>query len=333
MSRTALIVGDPHATPQELEDMEELKTLVLFTVKSFAVDLTIILGDLYNTHSVVNTPTINFWNRFLPELGSSIILVGNHDSFSPTVQNPHALIIHKGSNSCHVVDEPGFVHMGLPGVAAMPYYYKPEDFLQAATELQEKTQAKTLICHQTFDGAKLQEGFYAKDGVNPVAVPFENIISGHIHTPMKFGKVWYPGAPRWRTLSDANQDRFIYVVEFKGDGSYNVLQAIPTTGVCKRINRFLDSEDVPAVIENNSNNCDVRVDIYGTQEYISQRMLELKATYNARCRSFPTRTKKTQISEADGIGASFSKFSNNFTPPNGTDRNTLLGTVNERIHG
>jgi DNA repair exonuclease SbcCD nuclease subunit len=314
--------------------MEALRGLVLKSFQDFDVDLTIILGDLYNTHSVVNTPTINFWNRFIPELGASIVLVGNHDSFSPTVQNPHALIIHKDSKGCKVVEDPrDFVLMGLPGVAAMPYYYKPEDFLQAATELQEQTLAKTLICHQTFDGAKLQEGFYAKDGVNPVAVPFENIISGHIHTPMKFGKVWYPGAPRWRTLSDANQDRFIYVVEFKNDGSYNVLQAIPTTGVCKRINRFIDSEDAPAVIENNSNNCDVRVDIYGTQEYISQRMLELKATYNARCRSFPTRTKKTQISEADGIGASFSKFSNNFNPPNGTDRNTLTSVVGKRLYG
>lgn len=332
MTRTALIIGDPHATPQELEDMEALRSLVLENTKDFTVDLTIVLGDLYNTHSVVNTPTINFWNRFIPELKSSVLLVGNHDSFSPTVQNPHALIIHKENRNCWVIDEPTTINVqGLDGVAFMPYYYKPEEFLQKATELREKTKAKTLICHQTFDGAKLQEGFYAKDGVNPVAVPFENIISGHIHTPMKFGKVWYPGAPRWRTLSDANQDRFIYVVEFKNNGDYKVLKSIPTTGVCKRINRYIDSEEAPAVIENNISNCDIRVDIYGSQEYISQRMLELKASYNARCRSFPTKKKKTQISEADGIGVSFSKFSGSFVPPNGTDKNTLLEAVSERM--
>lgn len=326
----ALIVGDPHATPQELGDCEALKGLVYKSAEDYKVDATIILGDIYNSHSVVNTPCIHFWKEFLGGLGKSVVLVGNHDCYSPTIQMPHALICHKDNPDCTIVDKPVKL---FPGVAAMPYYHDPVEFLAQATILRAKEGSCTLICHQTFDGAKLQEGFYAKDGVNPVAVPFDNIVSGHIHTPMKFSKVFYPGSPRWRTLSDANQERYIYVVEFSESGTYKGIKAIPTTGVCKRIYRYVDSEETPAKIDAPTERSDVRVDIYGSQEYISARMLELKASHNAKCRSFPLRAKKSQISESDGITVCFNKFVGSFVPPNGTDVAVLNKVVGERLSG
>jgi DNA repair exonuclease SbcCD nuclease subunit len=325
-----LIVGDPHATPQELGDCAALKELVYSSAKEYKVDTTIILGDIYNSHSVVNTPCIHFWKEFLDGLGKCIVLVGNHDCFSPTIQMPHALISHKGNPNCIIVDVPMQI---MPGVAAMPYYHDPVEFLAKATALRAETGATTLICHQTFDGAKLQEGFYAKDGVNPVAVPFDSIISGHIHTPMKFSKVFYAGSPRWRTLSDANQERYIYVVDFEDTGVYKGIKAIPTTGICKRIYRYVDSEDNQAKIEAPVDKADVRVDIYGSQEYISRRMLELKASHNAKCRSFPLREKRSQISESDGISVSFNKFLGSFIPPNGTEIALLNKIVGERLNG
>jgi hypothetical protein len=40
-----------------------------------------------------------------------------------------------------------------------------------------------VVCHATFNGARYENGFYAKEALDPDAVPQKRIISGHIHTP------------------------------------------------------------------------------------------------------------------------------------------------------
>lgn len=335
----ALLIGDPHVVPQELDDCLALKKLVLEVLKKNKLDAVIITGDCYHSHSVLSTVCVDFWNGFFEEVGANVKHIvaglGNHDMFSPTIMHPHALICHQknGWKKLTVVDSPTDI---FPGVVALPYYHDPVKFMEACSN----SSAKTLICHQTFDGAKFTDGFYAKDAVNPVAVPFDNIISGHIHTPHSFSKVFYCGSPRWRTLSDANQDRFIYIVEFDDTGNYKILESISTSPACKKIVKFTDQEGcefIPTCIMNTkpdlsaSANVDVRIDIYGSSDYISKRTLEYRAKWNAKCRAFPTRTKLAKVSESDGIAVSFNKFSSSFSPPKGTELNLLIKTAGERL--
>jgi predicted phosphodiesterase len=325
----ALLIGDPHVVPQELDDCLALKQLVLDTLKKNDLDTVIITGDCYHSHSVLSTVCVDYWNGFFDEVGqnvSSIVAVlGNHDFFSPSIMNPHALICHKkGHKKLTIVDKPTEL---FPGVAALPYYYDPVKFMEACSDLT----GKTLICHQTFDGARYTDGFYAKDAINPVAVPFDNIISGHVHTPHAFGKVWYAGSPRWRTLSDANQDRFLYVVEFDGAGNYRIVESISTSPACKKIVKFVDQEGSEPTVITVPQNADVRIDIFGSSDYISKKTLAYKAAYKAKCRSFPTRVKQSKVSESDGIAVSFGKFSKGFNPPKGTDLNLLMDAANERL--
>lgn len=328
-----LIVGDCHVTPQEIEDCNNLANLILETVEQFNIEQVLFLGDLYHANSIVHTPAIAYWNSLFVKLVKKtevIALVGNHDQFSHTIRNPYSLIIHAEQNErIHIIDKVQSLKI-LPNVCLAPYYAEPELFFQDINNFKMKhPDCKTLVCHQTFNGAKFNEGFYAKDAVEATSIPFD-IISGHIHTPHAFNNVWYPGSPRWRILSDANIDRAIYIVEFNNDGSYNCPNPIPTNKVCKSISKFIDSPESPvSIVENN--NADIRIDVYGPPEYVKDRMIELKAKYNAKCRPFPTKTKKQAVSEADGIEVSFNKFSSNFTPPNKTPLESLLNEVAERL--
>jgi hypothetical protein len=324
-----------HVVQQELQDCLALKELIIKTLVDYNATSVIFTGDLFNNNSILNTPTVEYWHDFLTLLANQRVFVyipiGNHDFFSAYIMHPHALLNFKdGYNGfVHIVDEPT---VEFCNIAFAPYYPDPAKFLEDTTRLKNKyPHLKTLICHQTFDGAQFSEGFYAKDAVNPVAVPFENVISGHIHTTHSFGNVWYCGSPRHRTLSDANQDRFIYVVDFEPDGSYKVVEKISTFPTCKKIVKFVDQEGIPTDFTNIPANADVRVDIYGSADYISKKMVEYKASMGARCRSFPTKTKNAKLSEADGIVASFNKFSDSFIPPKGTDLKVLVKEAGERL--
>jgi DNA repair exonuclease SbcCD nuclease subunit len=334
--RRLLIVGDVHAVQQELDDCLALKELVLTTIKNDKkIEGVIFLGDSFHNHSVLNSAVLEYWSTFFDDLvklvDKVICAVGNHDFYSPVIMHPHALIAFKGKYEpmLKIIDKPTYL---FDGVAAFPYYPDPAKLLEDCNSFKEQhPYVKTLICHQTFDGAEYNEGFYARDAANPVAVPFDNIISGHIHSATKFGKVQYPGSPRWKTLSDANVDKFIYVVDFVVDGSYQVREEIPTSPACKKIVRFIDKEGEETTISNIPPNSDVRVDIYGSSDYISKMTLEYKAKFNAKCRTFPNKAKTSRVSESDGIESSFVRFSTSFKPPKGTDLNLLVQTAGERL--
>jgi DNA repair exonuclease SbcCD nuclease subunit len=286
-----------------------------------------------NSHSSLDSRCVDFWTNVvlygLKECVRVYFEIGNHDFANPQSMIPHSMTPFKLVKN-DVVDNPRFLED--LGCCAVPYYPDPVKFLEDINCLKTRyPHIKTLICHQTFDGAQFSEGFYAKDAVNPVAVPFDNIISGHVHTQHAFGNVWYCGSPRWRTLSDANQDKFIYVVDFEPDGSYKILERISTSPTCKKIVKFTDQEGSPTDFRSIPANADVRIDIYGSADYISKKMVEHKASMGARCRSFPTKTKNAKLSEADGIIESFNKFSNSFVPPKGTDLKVLAKEAGERL--
>ena len=259
------------------------------------------------------------------------LLVGNHDQVSPTCGYPHALLSHY--RNCHVVvDEPT---LGTEGQAYLPYYHDPKEFIIKAQGLiASDPKIHTLFCHQTITGAKFETGFYVKDAVDISSLPFKHVISGHIHTPQTVGnKVLYVGAPRWRILSDAGYNRYLWVFEHTEEGT-KLKKKIPTDSVCRRIYRYIDSEKEPTVIavpEGLKHLADVRVDVYGSSDYIAKRTIELKAICGARCRGFPERTKLSQVSEAEGISVAFDRFSSKFEAPNKTPLELLRTTVQERL--
>jgi DNA repair exonuclease SbcCD nuclease subunit len=325
-----LVIGDVHCTPGEIQDCYELLRLIKEIVKKYEVEHVIFLGDQHHCHNALDSRVVAFWTDVI-HYGlkcRQTYLIGNHDFANPTVMQPHSMVAHKLVSGVHIVDYPNRI---VNDYCAMPYYSNPIDFINDANKLKEQNpECEMLFCHQTFARADGGLGYFSKEEVEPSAIPFKTIWSGHIHTPMRLGKVFYPGAPRWRTLTDAETEvRNIYVLE---EGKEPI--AIPTNTHCIKIYKYDDSEAAPLSInltEDELTRADIRITINGTSDYISHRMTELKAKYNAKCRGVPIRGRLAKASESEGISKAFLRFGSNFTPPNGTDKELLLKEAYGRI--
>lgn len=333
----SLIIGDPHTTREELVDCEGLFQAAYEAILEHRPQVVIIMGDLYNSHDSVSVKNQEFNIRWLkrfkeaPGVLEVIVLRGNHDQSVPNEAYPHALLAH---TNVTVVDRPMALPI-LPGVAAMPYYSDPAEFLVEAERLAADGY-HTLLCHQTFDGSKYENGFYAKDGVRPDQVPFARIISGHIHTPQKVGKVFFPGAPRWRTQADANIDRHLWVFDHCGD-KLKVVAKVATDTYCARIWKYEDRPEAPvtaldALTPERLKTDRIHINVFGPDPtYVREREAELKAKYGALTRGYPDRAAQLEVSEAMGIDNAFDKFTSHFVPPNGTPLDFLAKTVGERL--
>jgi hypothetical protein len=322
-----LTVGDMHVVPNELDDCQALMDLICNNVKVNDINQIVFLGDQHNNHDILNVRVIDFWKRNLKRLDNVAVtmLVGNHDQLTPTIRNPHSLIPYSDLEHVKIVDCPQSV--AYTGSVAMPYYANPEEFIKDTCKLKENFNSEILFCHQTFTGVENELGFHLDEAIAPSAIPFQYIISGHIHKPMKFGKVWYVGSPRWRTLSDADvSERAIWIL---GNGEP---KPIYTNNICTRIYRLEDSEELPVSFDGiNFAKADVRVSVIGNATYVSNRINELKKNYNVKCRGVITKNRLVKIKESEGIEVAFKRFTDGFEPPYGTDKQLLLKELNERI--
>ena len=323
-----IIVGDMHVVPDEIKDSEAVLNLVLETAKERGIENVWFTGDQHHTHSVIRVEVMNWWRQAFAKLSEAKIgstaLVGNHDQHNPG-SPVHAMMAYSDMDDVYIVDKPE--HFGN-GVLMVPYVHTEQEFIDACNEFRGYT--KTVFCHQTFNGAKYENGFYAKDGFEASKIPQVNVISGHIHSGMEFDKVWYVGSPRWRTLGDANQERFIWVVEFSEDGDILSREGISTGGVCKRFYHMVDTPDNLVDISVIQKPHRYQVDVKGPADFCHARKAALKAA-GARVRTFPEHVSTKSVKESDGIDVAFGKFLDVFVARNGTDSNVLRQMAKERL--
>jgi predicted phosphodiesterase len=324
--KKVLYVGDPHAKPDVLDEMSALVGLICTTARQQQVDYICLLGDLFHTHSVIHSPVMAFWHRAFSEMtkiAPTYVIVGNHDMSMSGKKDDgvHALMLYR-MDGLHVVSSPQLLPWGAVGIPylvdrdAMPayaYYYKG---------------TRTLVCHQTFTGSTYENGFYAHDGVDPDLLPQEYIISGHIHTPQRVGKVWYPGSPRWQIVTDANTERAIWVVEHDDEGRPASYRSFDTSSVCKPIWLLEDREGTPAQLQGLTGT--IIVDLHGSEAYIQARRAVLEAQ-GARVRSFPETRKAVRVRESEGVAVAFKKHAHTFPAKNGTHGEVLWGLAQTRM--
>jgi DNA repair exonuclease SbcCD nuclease subunit len=332
-----LVVGDPHVTPEELPDCEQLLQLVAETAEARRVDMVTFMGDQHNTHDAVSTRVIEFWARWFKKLPDTTALVGNHDMVSPTEQYPHSMISYP---YVRVIDHGRLVLSGdgewRSGFAAMPYFPDPTAFVAEARRLHEEHGDFPLYCHQTFAGAVFENGWKPEGAVDATELPQKHIISGHIHSPQAVsGKVFYVGAPRWRTRADAGVKRALALFEHTNAGT-KLKERIDTGTRCSRIHCFQDSPDTPVDLDALFTAEDLKkdrifVDVFGPISYTRPRETELKAAWGVRTRGFPDRERKAIVSESEGIEPGFARFSAGFRPPHGTDQQSLVNEAGRRL--
>lgn len=301
---TILRVGDPHVRPDNLEESERLMQFVLDQATSSGVDRIEFLGDQHHTHGVLRVEVIEFWMRWAKKLGEKfdvVFLVGNHDQPGDyqREQELNALIYLEGIKGVTVASKPTL----RDNILYVPHMSKQEDFVKALEGYQSKD--ITLVCHQTFNGCAYENGFYAKDGFDPATVAgFKAVICGHIHKQQKFGNISYIGTPRWDSVSDANEEKGIWI-----DDNF-----ISTRGVCTPIISILlrPGDSVPDTLEGR-----VMVTLEGPQAWIASVSKELKGKARVIPKPTDARDKAAETSsKLDSIEAYAErhKFDPNVTP-------------------
>jgi DNA repair exonuclease SbcCD nuclease subunit len=328
--RRELLVGDPHTTVEDLEDSGRLFDLIEETAKAYKVDRVTILGDLHHNFSITNVKVTAFYKeRFyrLTQQGVPVLLlVGNHDMTGDGKPYPHALLPY-GNAGVVVVDKPLLER----GVLYLPYFSDPNLLIEVCRE----RKANTVVCHQEFNGATYDNGFYAPHGIDPKLVESE-IISGHIHTPQSFANVWYPGAPRWRTISDAGHARAIWVVEFDDVGRVVSKSSIDTSKACRVIKTAVVSAGgraheaaIPAMDPKD----DWRLTIQGPADFVQEKVAWLKENAPFARWSTIIIDQRIAVRESEGVEVAFKKYAEAYVPKHGTSKEVLAKMAMERVYG
>jgi DNA repair exonuclease SbcCD nuclease subunit len=327
-----LYVGDIHAEVSSLEEVGRLVDYICKISIENKVDSIVMLGDNFHNHGIVHLQVMEFWQKAFRKLRDSIIvknyevdglwsLVGNHDRPNGNAISANSMMLYESVMVCDKVSyyRPGFLFVG--------YQSSNEEFIRICNENPE---CHTVVCHQSFNSAQYDNGFYVKDGIDMESIPQKNIISGHIHAPQICGKLWYPGSPRWMTVSDANIERNVWVVEYDDKGDVVNKTPFPTKGVCVPIYHVLDNAESPFEMSDFYKDSKVTVDIHGLPNYINGRKQYFEEL-GFRVRTFPIKNFTSDIKESDGMRPSLTKFIQNYKAKSGTDGGRLLELAVSRI--
>lgn len=318
-----MYVGDPHIKPECLDEGQRLIHFIVDTIRDEKAQHLVFLGDLFHNHSIIHLSVLGFWkwafnyiHTELPEV-EVWALVGNHDMSGKIGDCDNALMLFD-KEQVTIVDKPTSAPWGA---LLVPYVADAEIFVEVSNL--NRGNNKLLVCHQTFLGSKYENGIFAKDGVDPNLLDFTEIISGHIHTPQKFGKVWYPGSPRWQTISDANVERAIWIVAENGKCAYS------TDEVCKPIYSFVEREGDES-FEIPSSNADVVVDVIGSEQWVRERAAALEGC-GIKVRRFTVSSRNIVVKESDGLQSSFTKFVMQYKSKMGTSNTRIMEIAENRI--
>jgi hypothetical protein len=322
-----LLVGDMHVVPEELDDCNAVIMLIQQICRTEDIKQVWWMGDQHHTHAVLRLEVLAWWKNAIKALKAvgidSVFLVGNHDQASPG-SAIHAMMAYEYTPGVRVIDRP----VPFGGVLLLPYFHDEEQFQKACRDHADTT--TTVLCHQTFDGSTYENGFLASDGFNPNLPPQELIISGHIHTGQEFGKVWYLGAPRWRSLSDANVERSLWVVEFDHRGKLVNRKPYSTGDACRQIIHREDTPESPVTLPLEGKH-QWRIDIKGPPSWCQERKVALKAA-GARVRTFPTQVSAaSKVRESEGVEKAFRTFLDLYQAKHGTSREVLEAMAKERL--
>lgn len=266
----SLIIGDLHVMPTNIQDTKKIFDKIKDLESSRKdVKRIIFTGDIFHTHNILRQDVSHFVAESFKDLSTCtrqsteiIVDTGNHDLIGPANDRVNANnLILGGVPKVIIVDRANV------GYASGPYSFVPfipnkEEFLKILDMMPENN---IVVCHQTIDGAKYENGFYAPDGID-LGGRKNRIIGGHIHTTMELGKnVFYVGSPRAITWSEANHDKGVFIIN---DENWEDREFISLNDQVKCFKLLTATDDGPVDLTSlDLNKDDVRVKVEGTQEF------------------------------------------------------------------
>lgn len=320
-----LLIGDPHAVADELDDCRALIRGVIQAIKDYSPDRVLFMGDQHHNHAIMHVEVMAFWRDAFKQIAQLqvpvLALVGNHDMPGDGVSKSHAMMAYSDIPGVKVIDKP----MDADGHLLVPYQHSNETFLAT---MRESPYHRVVLCHQTFDGGKYENGFYAKNGVPLAGLEDRWFISGHIHTPQAFANVTYIGAPRWRSLSDVGIERALVLVELEKNQPPKYLKLIDTGNYCSKIVHVVETPEQLSTPVTVKPGWKAIVDIHGDDEFINARK---RVWVGHRVRTFRTRTVMAKVSESMGIAKALQAFLEGYQPRYGTQTTILKEMVATRL--
>ncbi len=306
-----LIVGDPHVKQDNLDESKRLMEFIVSTAKANGVNEIWVLGDLFHTHGIIRMDVQSFWMSWAKTLGATApttLLVGNHDQKGDDQSEGRmsALDSLKWAPGVRVVDSPTV----LGKATFLPHTHDAKRFAHWVSE----ANTSILVVHQTFNGASYENGFYAKDGLDPKLVEgFDVVISGHIHKTQNIANIFYPGTARWDSISDANESKGIWL--FNPENLE--VKMVPTDTVCTPIVsvEVKEGDALPEIREGSK----THISLVGSSTWIAATAKKLKG--KVRLSAKPTDTKFA----ANGQKlSSLEEYSNSFKFSSGILKDDVL---------
>lgn len=326
-----LFVGDMHVVPEEIEECQKLLDYVLELALLHKASVCF-LGDQHHTHSVVRLEVLKFWRdnfeNFQQHNICTVALVGNHDLSNAHCSKEHAMLAYQ--DLVHVIDGPDIIPEINEYFMFLPYYHSNEEFIRVCKINYDVNNLHTVICHQTFNGAIYEKGFYAKDGVEVSEIPQTQIISGHIHTYFSSNKLLYVGSPRWRTFTDANVEKFLILMTYQKDGTPESFEKFPTDKVCRKIVTLTEEEflqdpnldrthqKVHLIIEDTKDKLIQKKSLYSKKGFLIKGVIK-------------ENSKHIRVRESEGIKTAFRKYFDQTTHNYQTPRKELISLIRSRL--
>jgi DNA repair exonuclease SbcCD nuclease subunit len=318
-----LYVGDIHLRPDSIKQCLRLFDFINLKIDELNPDYVVFLGDQFDNHGILYLNLMDIFFSFIKSIKiPSIVLVGNHDRSNDYSQKYHGMEFLSNLEKCTVVHS----HIVKENVLFCSYKYDPMKLVEIANSIK----SDTLVCHQTFDGAMYDNGFYAKDGIDQNLFPQKQIISGHIHRQSVVGKVLYTGSSRWINMNDVNASKFLFFVNHEN----NTIKEIPILNVPRIISVDIkDEESLNSALKEDFGKDNVCFNVYGNQAFVSKVNDELlNMASKPKIRLFPTQVKQVRVKESSGIKEAFNLYINDFKPKFGSNITDLHKLAEIRIN-
>lgn len=315
-----LLIGDPHIKNDVIgfSDLETLTLQIQSLVSEKNIDYVIIMGDLFDTHEVVNLKVLQAWQRALVSISKRsssssnnkkvYIIPGNHDAGHNYNPNREYYTVPRYATidtEVECVNEVKILTHDDHRIGVIPFCRDKNVFINAVSAL-VNSGVKYILCHQEFNGSQYENGFYSSEGVDPSVVPDGiKIISGHIHSPQSLGEsIVYTGASRWLTTNDANQDRSHLILDTE-TGAIETVSSACSKIVSLIVNES-NLEEFNSKVKALSDNSRLSVIVIGTDKTIQELLHKVKL-FTSSLLECKIRTKvinhniDNKIKESEGV--------------------------------
>lgn len=238
----ALFTSDIHLSPRPRDEYRwRIFDWLRVQALSREVRSIFLLGDLTDQKDRHTNEFINRIVDALAKLASEIdgtvdLLVGNHDYTEPSAP----LLRFLNSDPVRVYFKPELIEREGERIWMLPHSRAP---IVGWRDLDLK-RGRFALCHQTFDGALVENGEVLKVGLHPGDLSGRlarnvELISGDVHVPQTLGSLVYCGSPHPIRFGDRFQPRVLYY-----DG--NELLSIKRVAIRKVIAEVERVEDLAA---------------------------------------------------------------------------------------